>query len=210
MVHCHPPEVLYCNYNGEIWLSNLTFKSWISTSEKRGPSCPNWGHGGGGVWGFGEMPERKRFFSLTPSLSDTRQSTRSLFLFSPSSVVKIPRMLFHTHHSWTRTPPSQPWWSACLTHQMGVNIQCKGTSTRQRRLSFSHSYSRKTCSATERVVCFHYAPLPVVCSSEALKAWFCLWPEGQIREEHIRRTSSTTWFKSSLLNSGTRPTWFFI
>ena len=27
--------------------SKLTFKSWISTSEKRGPSCPNWGHGGG-------------------------------------------------------------------------------------------------------------------------------------------------------------------
>ena len=32
-------------------------------------------------------------------ISDTRQSTRSLFLFPPSSVVKIPRMLFQTYHS---------------------------------------------------------------------------------------------------------------
>ena len=31
------------------------------TSEKRRPSCPNWGHGGGGL-GDWAMPERKRFF----------------------------------------------------------------------------------------------------------------------------------------------------
>ena len=35
------------NESYSILSSKLTFKSWISTSEKRGPSCPNWGHGGG-------------------------------------------------------------------------------------------------------------------------------------------------------------------
>ena len=31
---------------------------------KKGPSCPNWGQGGGGGLGDSAMPERKRFFSV--------------------------------------------------------------------------------------------------------------------------------------------------
>ena len=38
----------------------LTFKSWILTSEKRGPSCPNWGHGGG--LGNSGNARKKTFF----------------------------------------------------------------------------------------------------------------------------------------------------
>ena len=56
-----------------------TFKSWIATSEKRGPSCPNWGHGGGGKV-IRAMPERKRFFSIDPfpySVLNLSQPTKS-------------------------------------------------------------------------------------------------------------------------------------
>ena len=31
---------------------------------KRGPSCPNWGHGGGGVGEFGQCPKENVFFSI--------------------------------------------------------------------------------------------------------------------------------------------------
>ena len=48
--------------------SKLTFKSWIWTSEKRGPSCPNCGHGGGGVRYFGQCPKENVFFQLMSSL----------------------------------------------------------------------------------------------------------------------------------------------
>ena len=41
-----------------IFSSKLTFKSWILASEKRGPSCQNWGHGGG----LRNSGKRKRFF----------------------------------------------------------------------------------------------------------------------------------------------------
>ena len=47
--------------------SKLTFKSWISTSEKRGPSCPNWSHGGG-YRGFGQCPKENVFLLLMSSL----------------------------------------------------------------------------------------------------------------------------------------------
>ena len=46
-------SILYSIYS--ILSSKLIFKSWISTSEKRGPSCPNSGHGGGFRW-FGQCP----------------------------------------------------------------------------------------------------------------------------------------------------------
>ena len=42
----HIYSILYSIYS--IFSSKLTFKSWILTSEKKGPSCPNWGDGGGG------------------------------------------------------------------------------------------------------------------------------------------------------------------
>ena len=38
------------------------------TSEKRGPSCPNWGDGGGFRW-FGQCPKENVFFLLMSSLS---------------------------------------------------------------------------------------------------------------------------------------------
>ena len=41
----------------------VTFKSWILTSEKKGPSCPNWGQGGGFRW-FGQCPKESVFFAL--------------------------------------------------------------------------------------------------------------------------------------------------
>ena len=37
---------------------------------KKGPSCPNWGQGGGGGgYVIQAMPERRRFFPLRPSLT---------------------------------------------------------------------------------------------------------------------------------------------
>ena len=42
--------------------SKLTFKSWISTSEKRGPSCPNWCHGWGGLGNSGNARKQTFFF----------------------------------------------------------------------------------------------------------------------------------------------------
>ena len=59
----HIYSILYSIYS--IFSSKLTFKSWILTSEKKGPSCPNWGKEGGYV--IRAMPERKRFFfSIDP------------------------------------------------------------------------------------------------------------------------------------------------
>ena len=52
-----------------IFRSKLTFKSWISTSEKRGPSCPNWGHGGGGLGDLGNARKKTFFFPLMSSLT---------------------------------------------------------------------------------------------------------------------------------------------
>ena len=46
----------------------VTLKSWILTSEKKEPSCPNWGKWGG-VWWFGQCPKENVFFSLMSSLS---------------------------------------------------------------------------------------------------------------------------------------------
>ena len=40
----------------------LTFKSWILTSKKKGPSCPNWGDGGGGLGDSGNARKKTFFF----------------------------------------------------------------------------------------------------------------------------------------------------
>ena len=56
----HIYSIIYSIYS--IFSSKLTFKSWISTSEKRGPSCLNSGHGGGGFRGFGQCPKKNVFF----------------------------------------------------------------------------------------------------------------------------------------------------
>ena len=53
----HIYSILYSIYS--IFSSKLTFKSWISTSEKRGPSCSN-------------CPKENVSFSLKPSLSPKR------------------------------------------------------------------------------------------------------------------------------------------
>ena len=63
--------------------SKLTFKSWILTSEKRGPSCPNWGHGRGGLGDSGNA-RKKTFFSIDvfPNLKNILFSMRKCFFFS--------------------------------------------------------------------------------------------------------------------------------
>ena len=70
----HIYSISYSIYS--IFSSKLTFKSWILTSEKRGPSCPNWGHGeGGGLGNSGNAQKKTFFFQLTPFLSTLTLST---------------------------------------------------------------------------------------------------------------------------------------
>ena len=57
----HIYSILYSIYSS--FSSKLTFKSWILTSEKKGPSCPNWGQGGRVRW-FGQCPKENDFFSI--------------------------------------------------------------------------------------------------------------------------------------------------
>ena len=74
----HIYSILYSIYS--ILSSKLTFKSWISTSEKRGPSCPNWGHGGGGGLGNSGNARKKTFFFRWPLPLLTSNSSESTFL----------------------------------------------------------------------------------------------------------------------------------
>ena len=70
-------SILYRIYSS--FSSKLTFKSWILTSEKKGPTCPNWGDGGAGWfrW-FGQCPKENVFLSLTPSLTPIEFWTKAL------------------------------------------------------------------------------------------------------------------------------------
>ena len=84
----HIYSILYSIYS--IFSSKLTFKSWILTSEKRGPSCPNSGHGGGFRW-FGQCPKENVFLPLTPSLIFKRYcSSYSTFILFFGCIIQLP------------------------------------------------------------------------------------------------------------------------
>ena len=58
--------VYHMVYVYSIFNSKLTFKSWILTSKKKGPSCPNWGRGGGGLGNSGNARKKTFFFFNWP------------------------------------------------------------------------------------------------------------------------------------------------
>ena len=85
----HIYSISYSIYG--IFSSKLTFKSWISTSEKRGPSCPNSGHGGGGLGDSGNARKKTFFFHWClplanftnhafPAQSGLKNATASFFV----------------------------------------------------------------------------------------------------------------------------------
>ena len=62
----------------------VTFKSWILTSEKKGPNCPNWGQGGrgGGLGNSGNARKKTFFFQLISSLTTkemVKKFSRNIF-----------------------------------------------------------------------------------------------------------------------------------
>ena len=63
------------------WLSNLEF--W--PPKKRGPSCPNWGHGGGGLGNSGNA--RKKTFFFNWGLPLLRQIPRLIDCWSEEHVM---------------------------------------------------------------------------------------------------------------------------
>ena len=71
----HIYSIIYSTYS--ILSSKLTFKSWISTSEKRGPSCPNWGHGGEGLSNSGNARKKTFFFNWGLPLANMMILSRS-------------------------------------------------------------------------------------------------------------------------------------
>ena len=83
------------------WLLNLEF--W--RPEKRGPSCPNWGQGGG-FRGFGQCPKESVFFStdVFPNLGNLdhflrthRSPITTLIINAMMTLVKIITMMNKDH-----------------------------------------------------------------------------------------------------------------
>ena len=75
------------------------------TSDKKGPSCPNWGQGGG-VRGFGQFPERKRFFPIeafpyqpNPAPYYQSQSLSFSFIINAGYTLCLLSISFH-NFSW--------------------------------------------------------------------------------------------------------------
>ena len=93
-------------------LPQVTFKSWILTSKKKGPSCPNWVQGF--RW-FGQCPKENIFFLLMSSLMYC-----TLYCPACSSSLEL-ALLFRNRsldpRSKARTTPALTWCRRQLKSQ---------------------------------------------------------------------------------------------
>ena len=76
------------------------------TSEKRGPSCPNWGDGGGGFRGFGQCPKENVFLPLTPSLTGDDYDSNL------KSIILLAHLKSRWRNTWARCVPQAAVWPA--------------------------------------------------------------------------------------------------
>ena len=85
----------------------VTFKSWILTSEKKGPSCPNWGQGGGDS---GNARKKTFFFCwclpLCTSISNVMGIPKIRFPEMPKCSI---RHYCLTETWWTYFDNCPPW-----------------------------------------------------------------------------------------------------